>query len=282
MANLKLLKQLMGLNQNELHQLLKSYLKKKYKRVEVADKYIIAEGSIPIGLVAHLDTVHKKAPTLFFYDEEQSALWSPHGLGADDRAGVYAIIQIIEKGYRPHIIFTHDEEIGGKGASELINKHFYCPFENLKCLIELDRSGTKDCVFYDCDNKDFIKYIENFGFTYEEGSFTDISIIAPKWKAAAVNLSVGYFYEHSLAELLCVSYLDETIEKVISILDNADEMLYYEFVQREYPLLKEKDACIFCNKKLTEDNSIMISSNWTANPYDFCYYSCKDCYKKYF
>lgn len=280
MANVKLLKQLMELNQDELHQLLKSYLKKKYKKVEAAKDYIIAEGDIPIGLVAHLDTVHKKTPSLFFYDEEQQTLWSPHGLGADDRAGVYAIIQIIEKGYRPHIIFTHDEEVGGKGAMSLINKHQICPFQNLKCLIELDRSGTQDCVFYECDNKDFNEYIESFGFTYEEGTFTDICVIAPQWKVAAVNLSVGYFYEHSLTELLCTTYLDSTIDKVISILDKEDTMLYYEFIQREYPLSNFSDnTCVFCNKKLTENNSMLISLNWTAGHY--CY-SCKNCYKKYF
>ena len=36
--------------------------------------------------------------------------------------------------------------------------------------------------------KAMTEYIESFGFKVECGSFTDISIISPVWKTAAVNL----------------------------------------------------------------------------------------------
>lgn len=55
-------------------------------------------------------------------------MWSPQLLGSDDRAGVYAIIQIIEAGYKPHVIFTTDEEIGAVGAQKLIEDFPECPF----------------------------------------------------------------------------------------------------------------------------------------------------------
>ena len=42
-----------------------------YKNKITDDKnYLMAEGDIPIALVAHLDTVHAVEPFQFFYDEK--------------------------------------------------------------------------------------------------------------------------------------------------------------------------------------------------------------------
>lgn len=60
-------------------------------------------------------------------------MWSPQGLGADDRAGIFAIIQIIKSGLRPHIILTTDEEVGGVGA-DLLSKNGN-PFADLRYII---------------------------------------------------------------------------------------------------------------------------------------------------
>ena len=100
-----------------------------------------------------MDTVFKHPAREVFYDRQQNVIWSPDGLGADDRAGVFAIIQIIKKGLRPHIIFTTDEESGAWGATALSKEQ--CPFEDLRYVIELDRRGSNDCVFYDCENLEF-------------------------------------------------------------------------------------------------------------------------------
>ena len=104
------------------------YLRKHEYKVIATKQYILAEGELPVCLVAHLDTVEKKPPTDIYFDKEQGVMWSPQLLGADDRAGVYAIIQIIEAGYKPHVIFTTDEEIGALGAQKLIEDFPECPF----------------------------------------------------------------------------------------------------------------------------------------------------------
>ena len=115
--------------QHRLKDLLKLYLKQwGYTNIISTREYIVAEGSIPICLVAHLDTVNENPPEEIFYDQEQRVMWSPDLLGADDRAGVYAIIRILSDGYRPHIIFTTDEEKGALGAQKLIEDFSECPF----------------------------------------------------------------------------------------------------------------------------------------------------------
>ena len=81
-----------SMTQENLHQSLKTFLTKRYgedKVVEMEEHFLFAIGNIPICLVAHLDTVHKRLPHDIFFDQSKNVIWSPQGLGADDRAGVY-------------------------------------------------------------------------------------------------------------------------------------------------------------------------------------------------
>ena len=126
---LNVLKKICSLTQPGLKVFMSQFLRKKYALDTVieTDDFICAKGDIPIALVAHMDTVFKKTPENIYYDADQNVMWSSQGLGADDRAGVFAIVSIINKGYRPHIILTTDEEIGGIGACALTE--FEKPFE---------------------------------------------------------------------------------------------------------------------------------------------------------
>lgn len=230
-SELKLFTHIINFKQSDLLNFLTKYLQKHYKNVKTTKKYIVALGEIPVALVAHLDTVHPDKPTKkeLYYDSAQGVIWSPEGLGADDRAGVYAIIDIIKSGYRPTIIFTTDEETGALGARQLV-KDYPKGIGNLKYIIELDRRGSIDCVFYDCNNKDFNQYVESFGFVSAWGSFSDISEICPAWKIAGVNLSIGYQNEHSKAEYLKISWMKSTINKVIKMIKDIDNAKKYEYV----------------------------------------------------
>ena len=216
----KLLEQLVKLTQKGMHKTMASYLRRKYKNVICTEKYIVAVGDIPIALVAHMDTVFKYPVTDMYYDSQKGVIWSPEGLGADDRAGIFAIIKVLQSGLRPSVILTTDEETGAIGASALAEKD--CPIPDLKYMIQLDRRGTNDCVFYDCYNPDFIQYVEKFGFVEHWGSFSDISVLMPAWKICGVNLSVGYKDEHSVSEVLQIKPLYDTIAKVRKMLQEED------------------------------------------------------------
>ena len=218
----KTFEQIVSLTQPALKRVMSKFIRNKYdtKNVIETKDYICAEGEIPIALVAHMDTVFDKPVKNMFYDTRKNVIWSPEGLGADDRAGVYAIIRILNSGLRPHIVLTTDEESGCLGAGELAKAP--CPFKELHYVIELDRRGTNDCVFYDCDNEDFVKYVEQFGFTEAYGSFSDICELCPEWGVAGVNLSIGYVDEHSYQELLYVSPMLATIDKVKKMLSESE------------------------------------------------------------
>jgi len=205
----------------ELLKVLPKFLKSKGFTVKKGEGYVYArqkKSSIPIMLVAHIDTVHGKPPSSIYYDREANVIWSPDGLGGDDRAGVAAILEIVERGYRPYILFLDGEERGGIGAHEAI-ANIMLPAK-VHCLIELDRKNSNDAVFYNCGNEEFMSYIINFGYEFEVGSFSDISILCPKWDIAGVNLSIGYYNQHSSAEYVKLDEWELAVEKVTKMLKN--------------------------------------------------------------
>ena len=231
----KMFEHLVSLKQPALFKTMEAFLRRRYDTVVATKEFLYAVGDIPVALVAHLDTVFTIPPKTIYFDQRKNVLWSPEGLGADDRAGVFAIIKIIRAGLKPHIIFTTDEEVGALGATALIEQSPQ-PFAEMKYIIQLDRRGDCDCVFYDCDNADFVKYVEQFGFIENYGSFSDISEICPAWKIAGVNLSVGYQDEHSVAETLHISPFLATVEKVIKMLEAIEEAPTFVYIPNPYAL----------------------------------------------
>lgn len=268
------------MTQSQLLSMLRTWIKKNYPKdkIIITNDYIVAEGDIPIALSAHLDTVGDAPPEDIYYDPKKKVMWSPQLMGADDRAGVYAIIQIIQAGYRPCIIFSTDEEQGCLGASTLVQENPICPLENLKAIFQLDRRGREDSVYYNCNNPDFEEYVNKFGFTTAYGTFTDISVIAPAWGVAAVNLSIGYEDEHTKLEILHTDWMWETIEKVKNILDAEKDMKMYSYIPAATPdpfnwSINPK-ACFICNGPLGVKYHHMEEPGWEYNVCHTCFTKC--------
>ena len=281
--SLELIKKLTTLNQVQLSKLLIRFLREKgYINIKKHEHFILAEGRSPICLIAHMDTVFRTPQRIdnFIYDQELHILWGAGGSGFDDRVGIAAIIEILDQGFRPHILFTDLEECGGMGAEELVTKYSKWPFQfPCHALVELDRANRKDAVFYSCENTEFIKYIESFGFEYDIGSFSDISIIMPRWKIAGVNLSIGYCNEHSPNEILHLDWYNETIEKVKNILLKSGNMKHYKYVARSYYHMINFDEfqnCLVCGTQLNKFNRRNIFDE------EFPYSVCTSCYNKYY
>lgn len=275
---------IISLSQKSLRKTLAEYLKKKYDKVYHTKEFIIAEGNIPIALLAHMDTVFKMPPKDIYYDRDKNVIWSPEGGCGDDRAGVFAILKILQSNLRPTVIFTTDEEMGGLGADAILKQFPECPISDLRYMIQLDRRGTNDCVFYDCDNDDFVDYVEKFGFIENFGTFTDISILCPQWGMAGVNLSIGYENEHSVSETVHVSAMLATIAKVKNMLREKEipsfkyvhSLSSYKWFKYLYPTDYESDGiylhCHSCNKVFSEYElfPVKMLDNTTA-------FFCPDC-----
>lgn len=222
--------------QKELIELLPNKLGEAgYADVIVGDGYIYAKGTVPVLLTAHMDTVHKTSVKDFYEYIDTNGnhvLSSPQGIGGDDRCGIYMILDIIKE-HKCSVLFCEDEENGGIGSRKFCRTEYIKDLEDLKYLIELDRANEKDAVFYDCENPDFTKFIEdNTGFKETYGSFSDISNLAPECMVAAVNLSCGYYHAHTLGEEVVVEEMLHTIEVVKKLLTVECEQ--FEYIEAEY------------------------------------------------
>lgn len=258
------LEQICKVTENELYFVLKDFLQKNYNKVIIDKNYLLAEGTIPIVLIAHLDTVFNSPSIKIFHDQKEKIKWGLGGAGFDDRAGVWAIIRLIKEGYKPHVIFTKGEEIGGIGASAVAANPM--PFAEARFLIELDRQGRNDCVFYNCGNKEFQAFIESFGFKTATGTFSDISVIAPAWDLAAVNLSIGYEYEHSESEIFHTDWFEEIYSKIKLIL--SSETMQYDYQETHEIAIIQCPCCshsypfsIMIGIQYSEDRNLFLCGN---------------------
>lgn len=224
--------------QNELFAMLENKYG-KYISAKSKKNYILVKGKAPILLVAHLDTVHKEPVKEICKTEDGNILMSPQGIGGDDRCGVYALTSIWEKSkVKPWLLFTCDEEIGGVGASKFAEDYANgCTrdMSDIKMIVEIDRKGEDDAVYYNCDNPEFEDYITGKGFVTDYGSYSDICEIAPAMGVAAVNLSSGYYNAHTTHEHINREHLENVIAKVITMVRDVcnNSFKSFEYIERK-------------------------------------------------
>jgi hypothetical protein len=173
-----------------------------------------SEGRKNVLIVAHIDKSLENKEIAVLYDPKRHAYMSPFGLGADDRAGVYAALQIHKKmpaNSKPLLLFCDEEEKGGVGAREAAEDLESFIKKNILFMVEYDRKGKNGAVFYNKESKRFKKFVKRFGFTEETGSFSDIASLGKKTGVAGVNLSAGYYNQHTLHESLNAFQLEKNI-----------------------------------------------------------------------
>ncbi len=202
--------EILHMRQKELKHFLAAYLKEQGYLVERQNGFLYARGEIPVLLVAHLDTVHQEKPSIICRSEDRRYMMSPQGIGGDDRCGVYMILQILKE-VRCHVLFCEDEETGGRGARAFAGSGIAV---DVNYIVEMDRRGNNDAVFYSCDNPEFTEFVCSFGFEEASGSFSDISVIAPYLKTAAVNISAGYYNEHRQHEMIDCKAMENNIRRI--------------------------------------------------------------------
>lgn len=212
------------MSQEEVKNYMGKYLANKQYNIESQDGFLYAKGDIPVLLVAHMDTVHKQPVR-----ETMTAngkISSPQGIGGDDRCGIFIIMNIVKE-LKCSVLLCEDEEIGGVGARKFTKSKFIDKLD-VNYIIEFDRANSRDAVFYGCDNAEFTDFVtENTGFKETYGSFSDISVIAPAAKIAAVNLSCGYYKAHTTDEYV-------VYEEMLNTIEAAKELIKTECGEFEY------------------------------------------------
>ena len=186
-----------------------------------------------ILLSAHMDTVRPFSPKRTII-ENGTILSSSRGiLGADDRAGIAVILEILD--FIRHsrfqgtlkIAFTVEEEIGCLGSRN-IDPTF---LQDVDAAIVVDRRGTRDIVTSYAGIVPFCT--DEYGRIFEtagalagmpdwkmtHGGLSDAKVFA-EFGIPSVNLSVGYEHEHTEFETLDYSATLETVLLLETVLEN--------------------------------------------------------------
>ncbi len=182
----------------------------------------------------HTDTVH--APTGCNEVRRQNLLWDATGnivglhngkagqcLGADDGAGMWLLMQMIEAKKPGLYIFHRGEEKGGIG-SRWIEKNTPDLLENIQIAMAFDRRALTSVITHQrgtrCCSDDFgVSLANELGLGYKldtTGSFTDTAVYTDL-VAECTNVSCGYYSEHGPRETLDVGHLIRLREKLLAL-----------------------------------------------------------------
>ena len=184
-------------------------------------------------LAAHLDVKGEFSSSDQLIERNNIVSREKGILGADDRAGVAIILNLLKEvgNYREvpplKFIFTVGEEEGQYGA-ESIDPDF---FEDVSFGISLDRKNCKDIVYKsnskEYSNLEFAERVarvssrifsEENAFVPCQGGISDLRVWSEKDTRPCVNLSVGYFDEHTDKERLDLTCWDRTHQLVAELI----------------------------------------------------------------
>lgn len=167
--------------------------------------YIPGERNDRVLLVAHADTVwdynyrRNDIPEIIDIVLENGVYKNKFGgFGADDRAGCAILWLLKDLGHS--VLITSGEEYGQIGAKFLIEENPDIADEinyEHNFIIQFDRSGRCDYKCYDVGTDEFRNYVEqNTGYKEPDRlRTTDIRVLCRD--ICGVNLSVGYYKEHT-------------------------------------------------------------------------------------
>lgn len=176
-------------------------------------------------LVAHADTVFDIADHTFAIEDGIIRSTTPNcGLGADDRAGCAIVWLLKDSGH--HLLITDGEEYGQIGARWLVNHNPDIAeiLHKSSFMVQFDRRHGRDYKFYNIpvsdEFEDFIKH--STGYTNAgKRAFTDIVTLCKSSESCCgVNLSVGYYDEHTSYESLNIAEWTNTLKITEEMLAN--------------------------------------------------------------
>ena len=148
-------------------------------------------------------------------------------LGADDRVGVKTILDILEMGLRPHILFTTDEEVGCVGSRKAVEENALEGLKMASMLIQIDRGvherSWHEMVTYDFDPESHKEIFDELGKTYTmaTGSYTDVAVLGPHLDKPIVNVSASYRHEHTTDEFINLDAYEYNTQGLIKFIEWA-------------------------------------------------------------
>lgn len=193
-------------------------------------------GLMPTTLFScHVDTVHNESAgkQSIVYDASFGHIFldktdSNRGscLGADDGAGVWIMLEMLQQGVPGVYVFHRGEERGGLGSRDMLRLHAAW-LEKFDAAVAFDRPGTHEVITHqggqrcasDKAGNWVVTQLAKHGLAYQlsdRGVFTDTKIYR-NVIAECFNLGVGYCNQHGQDEYLDYDHLVELRDAVVLI-----------------------------------------------------------------
>ena len=169
------------------------------------------DNSLPV-FCCHLDTVHEDVPAPELLGHDVLTSFNGQGIGGDDKCGIVACLELLEK-VKCKCIFFRDEEVGCKGSAEYDAKSLK---DDLFC-IEIDRRNACDLITKVYGTKmcsdEFVARVKDAlpHCKVAEGAYTDISKLGAA-EINMLNISSGYYNPHGSKEYVVLSELQRNID----------------------------------------------------------------------
>ena len=218
----------------------------KWLLKQLPNPKIMAEGCIAVTVgtlktlfSCHIDTVHTVkesdvARQAIVHDTNLNVITldgeGSSCLGADDGAGVYIMLRMIEAKVPGTYVFHTGEERGGIGSRAMLRDH-HAWLSKFKRAVAFDRAGTTDVVITQggepCASNAAGTALVNalneagkeYDFAYEishRGTFTDTKVYADVIPEC-FNLSVGYEFQHTADEYQDLRFLEQLVAVVCQV-----------------------------------------------------------------
>jgi len=206
-------------------------------------------------IVAHMDHIAFPTPlTKLKYDTEKKIISGNGTLGADDKNGVWILLNILKEFKEVSFIFSTDEERGGDIDEifmvldkELLNTIKYC--------IVFDRRNGSDIIglknnYCNKDLEDDIVNVgEKFGYKSSFGFWSDCNLI--RKYIPCVNLSCGYYNAHTIQDYTSIPELYNSLAFGQEILKSLNKIYEKTII----PVLKSSVTKRYNENKYWDDKS---------------------------
>jgi putative aminopeptidase FrvX len=233
--NLELLKRLLAVPTSSMHEeQMVSFLVEHINRLGVAqcgqvavdahnNVYVVKGGARFLPCVAaHIDTVFGWTETEIVQRDKTLVGMDRHGhqigIGADDKAGVFVCLELLERFENIAVAFFANEETGCVGAYHAKPEFF----EQVGYVLEFDAparglvSYTVDGVRLFQNDGDFIQTampaLQKHGLTHwQRHPYTDVKALRQRFDLSCLNLSAGYHNWHRPDEFVDLEDVDAAI-----------------------------------------------------------------------
>ena len=199
---------------------------KDYKRV---GNNIYRLSHKEIILSAHLDQVKTNGKAVKFYLQDDKIVaynnkWERTSLGADDKNGIWIILQALEAGKEIDFIISEGEECGCVGITALedlgvldaIDPSSFCLVLDRRGYQEILKGGSTDvyCATLAQDLCNFLGGPYNVG----TGSISDTRVLC--CYCESVNIATAYEGAHTSLETTNWQQLQELRDDILDVIDN--------------------------------------------------------------